>query len=425
MFAILHEGAAGGTSLARADQFRFEGFARFGGYPANIHLIAGDALLCVGLLEDQPLPIITEIRLGVVAPKGQLANVFQMGFIRIGQGIPMRACDHLTGREQGGKGEEQGKEAKWTRNGMSVLTLKHGMIDWSCKDTVLFRGIWSDFCQTFFRSGVILGMRMSLAVGHCLLPVVLLLFACKDGSKQQVAPGAGQDATTDSLLLARNPDSAALRMALSSTYEAGGDFRSALQLMESGIKLDSLNPVFWNRKASLLLSMGDTAGATGSLLRSLSVNPSQTDILLELGFIYADRRDAAALSVAEKILSPEGDPRFRTEAHYLKGIYFGNIGRYAEALNAYDQAIASSYTFTDAYIEKGILLFEQKRVRDALQVFEKVLTVNNTLADAYYWRGRCLETGGDKTAALDDYRRALSLDPGILGAQEGEKRLSK
>ena len=266
---------------------------------------------------------------------------------------------------------------------------------------------------------------MSLAVGHCLLPVVLLLFACKDGSKQQVAPGAGQDATTDSLLLARNPDSAALRMALSSTYEAGGDFRSALQLMESGIQRDSLNPVFWNRKASLLLSMGDTAGATGSLLRSLSVNPSQTDILLELGFIYADRRDAAALSVAEKILSPEGDPRFRTEAHYLKGIYFGNIGRYAEALNAYDQAIASSYTFTDAYIEKGILLFEQKRVRDALQVFEKVLTVNNTLADAYYWRGRCLETGGDKTAALDDYRRALSLDPGILGAQEGEKRLSK
>lgn len=266
---------------------------------------------------------------------------------------------------------------------------------------------------------------MSFAFGHCLLPFVILLFACEGGSTKQVAPRVGQDAAADSQMLARNPDSAALRMALAARYEAGGDIRSALQLMESGVQRDSLNAIFWNRKASLLLLLGDTAGASGSLLRSLSVNPSQTDILLELGFIYADRRDAAALSVAEKILSPEGDPRFLTEAHYLKGIYFGNIGRYAEALNAYDQAIASSYTFTDAYIEKGILLYEQKRIRDALQVFEKVLTVNNTLADAYYWRGRCLETGGDKTAALDDYRRALSLDPGILGAKEGEKRLSE
>lgn len=268
-------------------------------------------------------------------------------------------------------------------------------------------------------------MRMSLAVGHYLLPVVLLFFACESGSKQQMAAGVGPTTMEDSLLLVRNPDSAALRMSLAARYEAGGDFRSALQLMDSGIQRDSLNAIFWNRKASLLLSMGDTTGATGSLLRSLSVNPSQTDILLELGFIYADRRDAAALSVADKILSPDGDPRFRTEAQHLKGIYFGNIGRYAEAMNAYDQAIASSYTFTDAYIEKGILLFEQQRVREALEVFEKVLTVNNTLADAYYWRGRCLETSGDKPAALDDYRRALSLDPEIRGAQEGEKRISK
>ena len=70
-------------------------------------------------------------------------------------------------------------------------------------------------------------------------------------------------------------------------------------------------------------------------------------------------------------------------------------------------------------------MYEQKRVTEALSVFEKVLTVNNALADAYYWRGRCLETGGEKSAALDDYRRALSLDPDIRGAREVKKRLSK
>lgn len=267
-------------------------------------------------------------------------------------------------------------------------------------------------------------MQMPVAFRNCLPILVFSLLACGDRSGAERSPRTDERQVPDSLLLSRYPDSVALRLQLSSASESGGDFRKAMELIEEGLQRDSLQPVLWNRKASLLLSMQDTTGAIGSLLRSLSVNPAQTDMLLELGFIYADRRDPAAGVVAERILSPEGDPRFKAEAHYLKGIYLGNIGRYAEAIRAYDEAIGTSYTFTDAYIEKGILLFEQQKVSDALSVFEKVLTVNNALADAYYWRGRCLEAGGDKTAALDDYRRALSLDPEIRGAAEGEKRLS-
>ncbi|MFY7794933.1 MAG: tetratricopeptide repeat protein [Chitinophagaceae bacterium] len=268
-------------------------------------------------------------------------------------------------------------------------------------------------------------MQMSLAASIFLSIMLFSLPGCGDRSGQKTGDQAMHLPEADSILLARYPDSVGLRLEVSAASEAGGDVRRALQWVDEGLQRDSLQPVLWNRKASLLLSMQDTTGAIGSLLRSLSVDPSQTDILLELGFIYADRRDPAALSVAERILSPAGDPRFQAQAQYLKGIYFGNIGRFAEAIRAYDGAIGSSYTFTDAYIEKGILLYEQKRVTEALSVFEKVLTVNNALADAYYWRGRCLETGGDKTAALDDYRRALSLDPDIRGAREGEKRLSK
>lgn len=267
-------------------------------------------------------------------------------------------------------------------------------------------------------------MRMSVSIWGCLLPIVFFIFSCGDGS-EVADPSTPVRPDADSLLLSQYPDSLSLRMAVSDRLASAGNPELALEVIEAGLQRDSLLAILWNRKASLQLSARDTSGAISSLLRSLAIKPDQTDILLELGFIHADRRDPAAISVAENILSPSGDPRFQAEAHYLKGIYFGNIGRKAEAVRSYDDAIRSSYTFTDAYIEKGIILYEEQRINEALGVFEKVLTVNNALADAYYWRGRCLESTGKKNAALDDFRRALSLDPDIRGAQEGEKRLEK
>jgi tetratricopeptide (TPR) repeat protein len=268
-------------------------------------------------------------------------------------------------------------------------------------------------------------MRKFIAMTISPTVIVFLFFSCASPTEQGTGEQAGPETAVDSVLLSRYPDSIALRLKLSSFYESRGDISGALRVITSGIERDSLQPICWNRKASLLLSMQDTTGAIGSLLRSLTIAPDQTDILLELGFIYADRRDPAAIAVAERILSPEGDPRFHTEAYYLKGIYLGNIGEYDEAIRSYDGAIRSSYTFTDAYIEKGILLFDQGKIADAHGVFEKVLTVNNSLADGYYWRGRCHESSGRKTAALEDFRRALSLDPNLMGAHKGEIRLSK
>ena len=156
-------------------------------------------------------------------------------------------------------------------------------------------------------------MQMSLVASIFLSIMLFSLPGCGDRSGQKTGDQAMHLPEADSNLVARYPDSVGLRLEVSAASEAGGDVRRALQWVDEGLQRDSLQPVLWNRKASLLLSMQDTTGAIGSLLRSLSVDPSQTDILLELGFIYADRRDPAALSVAERILSPAGDPRFQAQ----------------------------------------------------------------------------------------------------------------
>jgi tetratricopeptide (TPR) repeat protein len=266
---------------------------------------------------------------------------------------------------------------------------------------------------------------MQRIVGGFLMSVLtgLWMIGCHEPSGRSAGQNLQDPTRADSILLTQHPDSVALRLSLSGQYEFAGDPMRAMQLISDGLKRDSLEPRFWNRKASILLSGRDTTGAIGSLLRSLDIAPRQTDILLELGFIYADRKDAAALTVSENILSPSGDPNYRAQAYYLQGIYHANLGNITTALESFDRAIGSSYTFMDAYIEKGILLYEQGKFAESQLVFERALSVDNRLADAYYWHGRCLEATGNGPAALDDYRRALSLDPTIKGAQDGENRL--
>ena len=87
MLAVFHEGSAGSPPFSGADQFRLEGLAGLGRDFTDIHLIAGNALLGIGFLENQPFTVKTEIGFGVVSPESKLTDVPKMRLIRICQRI--------------------------------------------------------------------------------------------------------------------------------------------------------------------------------------------------------------------------------------------------------------------------------------------------------------------------------------------------
>ncbi len=257
-----------------------------------------------------------------------------------------------------------------------------------------------------------------------LLPALLVL-ACNDpDTGRDGAASAAQDtAALFRTVLQQYPDSLAARIALSRWLEKTQGIDSALAPIEAGLSIDSTIPVLHNRKALLHLQKNDTAGAIASLIRSLQYKPEQTDVHLELGFLYAAQKNKATLEVADFLLSQSQEPLLNSQARYMKGLYYTNTGMRKEAMAMFDEIIVNDYTFIDAYIEKGILQYNDKRFAEALKTFDRAVTVSNTHAESYLWMAKCLEALGRKAEALDLYKKTVGFNMGLTEAEEGVQRL--
>jgi tetratricopeptide (TPR) repeat protein len=224
-------------------------------------------------------------------------------------------------------------------------------------------------------------------------------------------------------ILQQYPDSLSARIALSRWLEKTGGIDSALSPIEAGLRSDSTIPALHNRKALLLLQKTDTAGAIQSLIRSLQCAPEQTDVHLELGFLYAAQKNKAALEVSDFLLSQSQEPLLNSQARYMKGLYYTNTGMRKEALAMFDEIIVNDYTFIDAYIEKGILQYNNKQFAEALKTFDRAVTVSNTHAESYLWMAKCLEALGRNAEALDLFKKTAGFNAGLPEAEEGVRRL--
>jgi tetratricopeptide (TPR) repeat protein len=272
-------------------------------------------------------------------------------------------------------------------------------------------------------------MRSTILVLISFISAAILFTSCQNNGSEAVNSAIKPDSLSSPIVkleksIQAYPDSLLLIAKLSDLQEANGQLDLAFATIEKGLQKDSTSVIFHNRRASLLLAKGDTSGAISGLLRSLSYAPEQTDIHVELGFLYAAQKKKNALMVADFLLSQTDQPALQTQARFMKGVYFVNIGDKKNALLNFNECIINDYTFIDAYMEKGILLYNDKKYTEAQKSFEKVLTISNTHIEAYFWTGKSLEAQNKKEEALDYYKKTIGLDDKMKEAAEAVERLS-
>jgi tetratricopeptide (TPR) repeat protein len=272
-------------------------------------------------------------------------------------------------------------------------------------------------------------MRSTILVLISFISAAILFTSCQNNGSEAVNSAIKPDSLSSPIVkleksIQAYPDSLLLIAKLSDLQEANGQLDLAFATIEKGLQKDSTSVIFHNRRASLLLAKGDTSGAISGLLRSLSYAPEQTDIHVELGFLYAAQKKKNALMVADFLLSQTDQPALQTQARFMKGVYFVNIGDKKNALLNFNECIINDYTFIDAYMEKGILLYNDKKYTEAQKSFEKVLTISNTHIEAYFWTGKSLEAQNKKEEALDYYKKTIGLDDKMKEPAEAVERLS-
>ena len=245
--------------------------------------------------------------------------------------------------------------------------------------------------------------------------------ACGSGALRTDALVAGMDTGNVANLqrsILRYPDSPALRLRLADVFEKNGQYADAVGQVDSLLGRDSTIAFLQYRKAMLKLEAGDTSAGVRGLRRALALAPDNADILLELGYVEANRGEAEALTIADTVISASKDADLRSRARLLKGIYYSNKGDKASALKEYDASIVDNYTFLDAFIEKAIVQYELKKYGDALNTLDKAQAIRPADPEVYLWKGKCQQAAGLRAEAMDNYRKCLGLDPGMKEAAD-------
>lgn len=221
--------------------------------------------------------------------------------------------------------------------------------------------------------------------------------------------------------VAQYPDSAKLKLDLINYFEQNGNFEMAIAEASNAIKSDSLNTLFYDKKAVVQFEDGDTAGAIKTYEKAINIFPDPVYIQT-LGLFYAYKKDSNALVMSDALLmAPKA--MAEKEALIIRAIYYNGIRQYKKSLQAAEQCLAISYTYLPAYREKAITLYDMANYNEAINTLEKAITLNNKFEEGYFLLGKNYEKLENRAAAIESYQTALMYDPDYTDAKEALAKL--
>jgi len=118
------------------------------------------------------------------------------------------------------------------------------------------------------------------------------------------------------------------------------------------------------------------------------------------------------------------DPNFK-EAHYNKGLALYNLKRYEEAIEEYDKALAIDPNFKQAHNNKGLALYNLKRHEEAIKEFDKALAIDPNYKQAHNNKGLALHNLKRYEEAIEEYDKALAIDPYYTDANYNKNLIIK
>lgn len=173
-------------------------------------------------------------------------------------------------------------------------------------------------------------------------------------------------------------------------------------------------------KGMVYKNLKDTAKALSSFQTSVQVDPNYQPSFLQLGAIYAARKDSLALRYFENAYRADSSDMI---GRYSQAMFYQDNKLYEKAKAVYRKIILKDPQYSDAFFNTGWILMRQDSFEKAARQFDLVTRIDPTNAGAYYNRGVCYEILGRKKEALGDYNQALELDPEYTEARDAVKRI--
>jgi tetratricopeptide (TPR) repeat protein len=184
-------------------------------------------------------------------------------------------------------------------------------------------------------------------------------------------------------------------------------------------------------RADQFITVGDYASALPLLDQALALNTSdfvssgvRTYALVDKSKAQIELGDYnGALNTLDQALATEETDKLWNN----KGYVLFRLGRYDEALRAYNTAIRITPTYTVALINKGDTLMKMERYQDALDAYNLALGIDMGANDLTFeqkaktWKdlGDACFNVGRYDDAITAYKNVLSINPAYPGAAAG------
>jgi len=246
--------------------------------------------------------------------------------------------------------------------------------------------------------------------------------------------GAGEAAlVTEQYEKAGNFFEKALQTVPGNTYL---QYRLATAWIEKGHyeRADSLAGVMGQKQASVPQSFylkariaedkKDTTQAIAHLKAAIAAGgkESEYNAVLELADLLHARHAPDAPKYYE--LALELDPT-NADPLFELAKYYEELGKAKEATATYKRCVETDPGYAPAYIALGKQETARQQWKAGLSFFNLAARARPNEAEAYYYRGLCYEQLGNKAAAADDYRKAISFKRDYAEAKAALEKVSR
>lgn len=206
---------------------------------------------------------------------------------------------------------------------------------------------------------------------------------------------------------AKFPENTEGLLKLAELYYFVKQYDLAFEKINQALKLNVNLAKGYYLKGSIYKEVGDTAKAISSLETTLEQDNKHYGAFLDLGLIYAARKNTIAFEYYDNALSIKPQS---IEALYAKAKLLQDIAKTDEALQAYDNILKIDSTHIFSVFNKGAITLDVKKdPKKALEYFTKAINLSPQYAEAYFARGVCYQELKDKANASADYRMCLQL----------------
>jgi tetratricopeptide (TPR) repeat protein len=216
----------------------------------------------------------------------------------------------------------------------------------------------------------------------------------------------------------RNPANGEYLQRLGLVFSEMGKYDKAAQLLQAGILYDTSNPERYKRYALWLLAGGKKEEGTLIMRQAIDREPQKTREYITL-MVLNGLRDEAIFDALPK----------RVQPHLLFADYLSQIGEEDRAEHEYMNALQYMHNedpVTPAYFYKVYRYYMGKgRYDDALRIMRQAIQFLPENVGIRLTTGRLYEKLGIPYRALEEYKKALDLDPENKDAKRSIDRLSR